>query len=458
MTVGAKIDRRPGAGRQPRAGLQQEAVRPGRHRLPDRRLDVGRLPRGGPEADRSVGQAVRLGLRDRRERGHGVALRRAALAGRGRHPERPTHEGASSTRRPASQAATLLQQMATVDHSVYLDNGNGNYANLFNSGKIGDAVHRAVGPLRLPGRRLRHADPPRQPEPPDDLGPRPVGDVRQRQRATQAAWTFLKWFTSPTAGDDWSIADRRPADPRLADPDCPAIRRTTAEVPGRRRRSSQNEQNALKARPVIANYNEMSAGDGPGDPGGPAREGPAAAGARPGGTAGRPDLAHGPVISRAARSEHVSGWLFVAAGRCPDRHLRDPADRLGAAALVPAQRPADAADVGRPARTTARSCTTRSSAHSISRTIVYTAALRAAVGGRRDGRGAPASRADPVLALLPDRGLRPGRDLDGRDRDHLQLAARADLRDRQLPAGQGRAWGRTGSSRIPTRRSTRSSP
>ena len=26
------------------------------------------------------------------------------------------------------KAATLLQQMATVDHSVYLDNGNGNYA------------------------------------------------------------------------------------------------------------------------------------------------------------------------------------------------------------------------------------------------------------------------------------------------------------------------------------------
>ena len=45
-------------------------------------------------------------------------------------------------------AATLLQQMATVDHSVYLDNGNGNYANLFNSGKIGMLF---TGPWDLSG-------------------------------------------------------------------------------------------------------------------------------------------------------------------------------------------------------------------------------------------------------------------------------------------------------------------
>ena len=79
------------------------------------------------------------------------------------------------------KAATLLQQMATVDHSVYLDNGNGNYANLFNSGKIAMLLHGAVGPLRLPGRRLRHPDPARRPEPRDHLRPRPVGDVRQRR-------------------------------------------------------------------------------------------------------------------------------------------------------------------------------------------------------------------------------------------------------------------------------------
>ena len=35
------------------------------------------------------------------------------------------------------KALTLLQNMAVKDKSVYLDNGNDNYANLFNSGKIG---------------------------------------------------------------------------------------------------------------------------------------------------------------------------------------------------------------------------------------------------------------------------------------------------------------------------------
>ena len=86
--------RRPGARRQPRPRLQQEALRSGRHGLPDRRLDVGRLPRGGQAAHRPVGEAVRLGVRERRERGHGVALRRAALAGRRRHPDaRPEARG-----------------------------------------------------------------------------------------------------------------------------------------------------------------------------------------------------------------------------------------------------------------------------------------------------------------------------------------------------------------------------
>src|SRR6266487_4252780 len=35
------------------------------------------------------------------------------------------------------KALTLLHDMATVDHSIYLDNGNGNYLGLFDAGKIG---------------------------------------------------------------------------------------------------------------------------------------------------------------------------------------------------------------------------------------------------------------------------------------------------------------------------------
>ena len=91
----------PGAGRQPRARLQQEAVRRGRRRLPDQRLDLERLPRRGQEAHRPRDQAVRLGLRQRRQRGHGLALPRSAVAGRRRSAQRRQHEGRVRLAAPA---------------------------------------------------------------------------------------------------------------------------------------------------------------------------------------------------------------------------------------------------------------------------------------------------------------------------------------------------------------------
>ena len=139
--------RRPGARRQPGPGLQQEAVRPGRPCLPDRRLDVGRLPRGGQEADRPVGEAVRLGVRQRRERGHGVAVRRAAVAGRRRHPDaRPEARGVQLPgRRQGGHAAPAdghrrplglpRQRQRQLRQPLQL-------------GQDRHALHRAVGPLR----------------------------------------------------------------------------------------------------------------------------------------------------------------------------------------------------------------------------------------------------------------------------------------------------------------------
>ncbi len=82
-----------GAGRQPLARLQQGALRQGRRRLSDGGLDLGRLPQCRRQAHRSGGQAVRLGLRERRRRGHRVALPRGALAGRRRPAERRQHAG-----------------------------------------------------------------------------------------------------------------------------------------------------------------------------------------------------------------------------------------------------------------------------------------------------------------------------------------------------------------------------
>ena len=110
------------------------------------------------------------------------------------------------------------------------------------------------------------------------------------------------------------------------------------------------------------------------------------------------------------------------AGHAPDRRLRAHPDRLGDAALAPAQRPADGADVGRPRELP---CAYDDPVFRVGRrTIVYTAAVRAALGGRRAGRRAAAERADPFNRFYRTAVFVPGGDLDRGDGDHLQLAAR----------------------------------
>ena len=154
------------------------------------------------------------------------------------------------------QAATLLQQMATVDHSVYLDNGNGNYANLFNSSKIAMLF---TGPWDLSS------------FPDVDYGVQVLPGLTNHQtisgpdqwvlfnngsQRTQAAWTFLKWFTSPQQALIWSTQTGdlpiRASETRL-----PGYQAYVKKYPGVSV-FVQNEANALKARPVIANYNEVS--------------------------------------------------------------------------------------------------------------------------------------------------------------------------------------------------------
>ena len=104
------------------------------------------------------------------------------------------------------KAATLLQQMATVDHSVYLDNGNGNYANLFNSGKIGMLF---TGPWDLSsfpdvnyGVQILPGDQNHQ----TISGPDQWVLFNNGSQRTEAAWTFLKWFTSAQQSLQWSLA------------------------------------------------------------------------------------------------------------------------------------------------------------------------------------------------------------------------------------------------------------
>ena len=58
----------------------------------------------------------------------------------------------------ARPRCSSCSDMAVTDKSVYLDNGNGNYLNLFNSGQDRDALDRAVGPVEHQQRRRLRRD------------------------------------------------------------------------------------------------------------------------------------------------------------------------------------------------------------------------------------------------------------------------------------------------------------
>jgi multiple sugar transport system substrate-binding protein len=154
------------------------------------------------------------------------------------------------------RAATLLQQMATVDHSVYLDNGNGTYANLFNSGKIAmlftgpwdlsSFPDVSYGVQVLPGDQNHQTI-----SGPDQWVMFDNGDARRK-----AAWTFLKWFTSPREAMQWSV-DTGDLPIRASMAQLPQYPQYVKKFPGVAT-FVQNEANALKARPVIPSYAEVS--------------------------------------------------------------------------------------------------------------------------------------------------------------------------------------------------------
>jgi multiple sugar transport system substrate-binding protein len=154
------------------------------------------------------------------------------------------------------KAATLLQQMATVDHSVYLDNGNGNYANLFNSGKIAMLF---TGPWDLSSFPDVHYGV--QVLPGDEnhqtiSGPDQWVLFDNGSERKAAAWTFLKWFTSPQPALTWST-QTGDLPIRASESQLPGYQAFIKKYPGDAV-FVQNESNAVKARPVIPNYNEVS--------------------------------------------------------------------------------------------------------------------------------------------------------------------------------------------------------
>ena len=160
--------------------------------------------------------------------------------------------------RPASRRRPCSSRWPTVDHSVYLDNGNGNYANLFNSGKIGMLF---TGPWDLSG------------FPDVDYGVQILpGNQNHQTISGPDQWVMLD------NGDDRRkrrvdvpqvvhVADRGDASGRSPPATCPSARRRprrptypkyTAKYPGVATFVENEQQRASRRGPVLPTYNEIS--------------------------------------------------------------------------------------------------------------------------------------------------------------------------------------------------------
>ena len=129
----------------------------------------------------------------------------------------------------------------------------------------------------------------------------------------QAAFDFMKWWTAPQQLLEWSTKTGD-LPTKQSVQDLPGYADYTAKYDGIAEFVA-NLKNAIKVRPVIAAVSEDLGGHGPGDSGGAAGQEAAAGGARPGGRQVNAILAsagRAVQVLRLLRSEHTSGWLFVA--------------------------------------------------------------------------------------------------------------------------------------------------
>jgi multiple sugar transport system substrate-binding protein len=134
------------------------------------------------------------------------------------------------------KALTHLQRMAR-DKSIYFDSGNGNYANLFNSGRIAMLYTGPWDHQTIAG--------------PDNW----VLFDNGKERAN-AAWTFMKWFMSTKQHLKLAIATGE-LPLRQSELKQPGYKAYTKKYPGIKTFVA-NLRNAKKVRPVDARYPRIS--------------------------------------------------------------------------------------------------------------------------------------------------------------------------------------------------------
>ena len=159
---------------------------------------------------------------------------------------------------PAGLKALGMLQTLAAHKAIYLDNGNGNYLGLFTSNHIGML---STGPWDLPdistgkepyGVQILPGDVNHQTiSGPDNWVMFDNGTAR-----TQAAWEFLKWFTSPQVDMQWCLTTGD-LPIRAAVAQQPSYQQFVTKFPG----ISvwvDNLRNATQARPVLAVYPKIS--------------------------------------------------------------------------------------------------------------------------------------------------------------------------------------------------------
>lgn len=154
------------------------------------------------------------------------------------------------------KALTHLQRMVVRDKSVYLDSGNQNYANLFNSGRIamlftgpwdlGSFPKVDYGVQILPA-DVSHAT---------IAGPDNWVLFDNGKERADAAWTFIKWLTSTKEHLNLALATGQ-LPIRASEMRQPGYRRFVAKYKGIGTFVA-NLGNAKKARPVTDRYPRIS--------------------------------------------------------------------------------------------------------------------------------------------------------------------------------------------------------
>jgi multiple sugar transport system substrate-binding protein len=153
-------------------------------------------------------------------------------------------------------AMQLLHDMATTDHSVYLDTGDQQYLNVFNSGKIAmlwtgpwdlSSINKDIsyGTEILPG-KVTHAT---------IAGPDVYMMFNKNDRKT--AWAFMQWLVSPSVHLRFSVATGD-LPLRQSETKLPGYQDFLKRYPGDKIFVDNLSKNVTKSRPNIPAYPKIS--------------------------------------------------------------------------------------------------------------------------------------------------------------------------------------------------------